>query len=393
MNSYKILIDIGTSSVWGRSLIGGFVKYSDIYGPWLFSFRYPYYMTGYKDLLSWVKMWQPDGVIMLQPEQSQIEGLIETGVPIITSGYQRERYHDFANLITDHIAVGSLAAQYLLERKFRTFAFCGYDDFFWSSLRRKGFCDSLRYEGYEAICYKQPKTRRQKFWENEQFILAKWLKGLPKPIGLFACIDDRAVQVSDACKIAGLRIPEEVAILGVNNDELICGLPKQSLSSVAINAEKAGFEAARLMAEMIEGKKLMKDQLIIAGPTHVITRESTDTVAIEDEQLRKAMNFMRQNAKLPIQVADVVEATNESRRTLQKKFHDILNSSIIAELTKIRINVIKQLLMETNLSIGDISEVAGFTGREHISRYFRKQTGMSCSDFRRTNLIRVTYGG
>jgi len=388
MNNYRILIDISTSGVWGRSLIRGFVRYSDIYGPWLLSFRYPYYLTGHKSLLSWVKTSKPDGVIMLQPRQSDIPGLLETGVPIIVSGYDREIYPDFANLITDHIAIGDMAAQYLLERKFRTFAFCGYDDFFWSSLRGKGFCDSLRYHGCEAICYSQPQSRRQKFWENEQFVLAKWLKGLPKPAGLFACIDDRAAQVSEACKLAGLRIPEDIAILGVNNDELICSLPKQSLSSVAINAEKAGFEAARLMADMIGGKTQMKDRLIIVSPTHIVTRESTDTIAIEDEQLRKAINFMRQNAKSPIQVADVVAATKESKRTLQKKFHNILGSSINAELTRIRISMIKQLLMETSLSVSDIAGVSGFTSREHISRYFRKQTGISCSDFRKTNLIR-----
>ncbi len=385
MNNYRILIDISTSGVWGRSLIRGFVKYSDIYGPWLLSFRYPYYLTGHKSLPAWIKTSKPDGVIMLQPRQSDIKGLLETGLPIIVSGYDRETYSDFANLITDHIAIGDMAAQYLHERKFHSFAFCGYDDFFWSALRGKGFCDSLRYQGYEAICYKQPKSRRQKFWENEQFILAKWLKGLPKPTGLFACIDDRAAQVSEACKIAGLRIPEDIAILGVNNDDLICSLPKQSLSSVAINAEKAGFEAARLMAEMIEGKKQMQNSLIIVSPTYVVTRESTDTVAIEDEQLRKAINFMRQNAKSPIQVADVVAATTESKRTLQKKFHNIFGSSINAELTKIRINAIKQLLMETGLPVSEIAGVSGFTSREHISRYFRKQTGISCTDFRKSN--------
>ena len=198
MKNYKILIDISTSGVWGRSLIGGFVKYSDIYGPWLLSFRYPYYLTGHKSLMSWIRMLKPDGIIMLQPPAAQTQALIDSKIPVIVSGYDREIYPDFANIMTDHIAVGSMAAQYFIERGFRTFAFCGYDDFFWSCLRGKGFCDYLRQNGFSAICIKPPARRRQRYWENEQHIMADKLAALPKPAALFACIDDRAAQVSEA---------------------------------------------------------------------------------------------------------------------------------------------------------------------------------------------------
>lgn len=380
----KIAINIETSSIWGRALSRGIVKYTEIHGPWMFYRQPPYYRIDQrKRLLSWVKRWQPDGIIMLEPTKTEETEIIKLGIPTIVSGYTKEIFPHFANIISDHKAMGTMAADHLIKRGFRFFAFCGYDNFFWSQARCKGFCDRVTQRGYEVFRYKQPKSKNKKLWENEQFILAEWLGTLPKPVGLMACIDGRSQNVVEACKIANINIPDEIAIVGVNNDELLCCLSPQPLSSVAIDAEKRGYEAAQLMDRMINGQSNMAGQIIIVTPTHVVSRQSTDTLAIDDREVARAIHYIRMHSKKLIQVDDVVNATTIAKRTLQKRFRKILGHSIRDEIRHIRIEQAIQMLMETNMPISEIALALGFEGFEHISRYFRKEKGMSLSAYRK----------
>ena len=220
-------------------------------------------------------------------------------------------------------------------------------------------------------------------WENEQILMAAWLKQLKKPVGIMACNDDRGQHVIEACKIAMLRVPEDVAVIGVDDDDLICDLCDPPLSSVALNVEKAGYEAAKLLDKMMsEGKQINKN--IEVNPTYVRIRHSTDIIATQDIELTKAITFIRQNFRKSIQVKNVVEATTLSRRGLEQRFRNKLNRSINSEIRRIRIEHICRLLVETELSISEIAYGFGFSSVEHISRYFQKEMGQSLRDYRKS---------
>jgi LacI family transcriptional regulator len=198
-----------------------------------------------------------------------------------------------------------------------------------------------------------------------------------------ACNDDRGRQVLEACKIADLHVPEEVAILGVDNDEMVCDLSNPRLSSIALNLERSGYEAAELLDKLMAGNKKMANQKIIAQPTHVVTRQSTNILAIEDSDVAQAVRFIRQHSKEMLQVDDVAKTVGISRRGLERRFRIALKRSVFNEIKRVRAEQVARMLVETNQSIGQIALALNYPGIEHISRFFRKEKGMSPLAYRK----------
>ncbi len=307
-NLPKILLNLDISEVWGRSLMRGIVKYATLHGPWMFYRKPPYYLAGIpRNVVYWARKFDVDGIVMLEPTAQEETDLLELGLPTVVSGYNKELNPHFANILSEHRQMGKMAAEHLLERGFKSFAFCGYDKF-WSEQRCQGFTETIEQAGHSVDVYKQPRTKKQRSWEFEQYALADWLKSLPKPAGIMSCIDNRSLHVVEACKIAGIRVPIDVAIVGVNNDELLCSLTPSPLSSVAISAEQGGYETAELMHQMLKKEINMKGQFVLVRPTHVASRQSTDTLAVTDKQIAEAIHFIRNNFKTLIQVEDVAAA-------------------------------------------------------------------------------------
>ncbi len=262
----------------------------------------------------------------------------------------------------------------------------------WSLQRQENFIQYLEKEGFKTSVFKQSNSAFQKKWEQEQIHMAKWLKNLPKPVGIMACNDDRGQHVLDACKIAELRVPEDVAVIGVDNDDLICDLCDPPLTSIALNAEKAGYEAAELLDKLMCGEKTDK-HIIPVKPTHIISRSSTDLLATEDKEIIKAIRYIRQNFRKNIQVSDVVNSTILSRRNLELRFKKSINRSINSEIRRIRVEQICRLLIETEMSISEIAYGLGFSSVEHISRYFKSEIGTNLRDYRRNACTRKLSPG
>jgi LacI family transcriptional regulator len=204
-------------------------------------------------------------------------------------------------------------------------------------------------------------------------------------VGLFTCVDERSQQVAEACKKSALRMPDEVAIIGVDNDEMICMLSSIPLSSVAINAEKGGYEAAAVLDRLMKGKK--RAAPIEISPSHVVTRTSTDIVTVADDHVARALTFIRDNSKRELQVGDVAQAAGLSRRVLEKRFRTILNRSIYEQIRQERVGLIIKLLADPTLRITDIAYSMGFPDAAHIARYFRSQTGLSTATYRQRHYL------
>jgi LacI family transcriptional regulator len=378
----KVILLIETSRAYGRGLLRGIARYSRLHGPWILDRKPPYYRKPGE----WVrslrrrKKLDADGIIMI--EQEKPEEIIAMGLPTVASPYIKERIPGVANIIGDTAKMGKLAAEHLLDRGFRQFAYCGFEDMFGARSRGESFGKKIAEAGFETHFYKQPKSKAKRSWENEQIYMADWLKFLPKPVGLMTCTDDRSQYAIEACKIAGLHVPEQVAIIGVDNDELVCELSTPPLSSIALNTERAGYEAAELLDKLMADKKMTK-QTIVVQATHVVARQSTDILAMEDQDVVKALRFIRQHSSETIQVSDVVDATSVSRRALELRFRRVLGRSVLAEIRRVRTDLVAQMLVETNLSISKIAFALGYTSVENIARYFRHEKAVSLQVYRK----------
>ncbi|MHC4157614.1 MAG: XylR family transcriptional regulator [Planctomycetota bacterium] len=378
----KVILLIETSRTCERDFLRGIAKYSRLHGPWALYGKPQYYMQpkGGKIRLAELKKSKANGIIISDSDKNRKE-IIAMRLPTIIHTV-KDQVPNLPNVVGDCTESGRMAAEHLLERGFRNFAYCGLGDFYWSKGRYESFRKRIKKAGFETHFYKQAKSRRRGSWGYERNLKAKWLKSLPKPVGLMTCADDCSQQVIEACKIAGLHVPEQIAVIGVDNDDLVCEISNPPISSVALNFERAGYETAELLDKLMAGKK-MANRRIIVQATHIVTRQSTDILAIEDEEVAKAVRFIRQHSKGPIQVSDVADATALSRRVLQQRFHEILGHSVHDEIRSACTEKVARMLIETNLSISQIALALGNTSVKHIARSFRREKGMSPLAYRK----------
>jgi LacI family transcriptional regulator len=235
--------------------------------------------------------------------------------------------------------------------------------------------------GYEPYIYSAPKRPQDRVWEREQTLLARWISKLPTPIGLFACDDDRGREVLEVCGLVGLHVPDDVAVIGVDNDEVFCELADPPLSSIALNAETAGYRAAALLDAMMRGRALKRQQIIVEA-LGVVTRRSTDIVAVEDEDISSALKFIRREHGRGISVDDVVNEVAVSRRNLEKRFRDSIGRSILEEIQLVRLDRAKRLLVETTYPISKVADVAGFGSAGYFIQFFQRRVGKTPRHYR-----------
>ena len=373
----KVILLVETSRAFGREFLTGIAKYSKMHGPWLF-YREP---RGLKSDIPHIAKWEADGIIM---RHSPISGhLADLSLPTIMVLHYFNKMPNIPAVVTDGKSIAQLAVQHLMNRGFKYFAFCGFHGLGFSVEREKYFSELVKQKSFECFIYKQTSNKKFTTWKNEQHRMADWLEKLPKPIGIMACNDDRGQHVLEACKSADIKVPEDVAVIGVDNDSLICDLCEPPLSSIALNTVEAGFRAAELLNNLMNGEP-MHGQEILVSPTHIVKRQSTDILAIDDKNVVLSLKYIRENAKEKLPVNDIVKQTSLSRRALENRFRKYLGRSIMSEVRRIRINLITSMLIETDMSINEISSIFNFTDPEHISRYFRTEKGMGLRQFRDT---------
>lgn len=383
-NIPKVAVLIEASRAAGRGLLSGIVKYINSNNNWACYREPPSYIRlgGKKTLLNWLKGLNTDGIIAHDHYAKEIETLINEKTPMVLASVDRQKYPFLPTFSDDGIATGQMAAKHLLERGMTHFAYYGLrkKDVFRD--RGKSFKDEIKLAGYKTFFYESKRNPVKTSWENELSRIASWLLSLPKPVGIMTYADDYSQQIVEACKVVKLKIPDEVAVIGVDNDHLICNLSNPPVSSVALKYERAGYEIAKLLDKLMNGEK-MKGQQVIIEPTHIVTRQSTNTLYLDDTIVLKAIRYIHQNAAILLQVEDVVRNSGLSRRALQQKFNKILGHSIFYEIQKRHSDQIAKMLIETNLPISQIALSLGHGGVEHISRYFRLAKGCSPTEYRK----------
>jgi LacI family transcriptional regulator len=372
----KIVLLIETSREFGRQLIIGIARYSRFHGPWTFYKE----QIGLKSSIPNLTSWKPDGIIM---RDSLIKNeLLKLKIPMILVQHDSLCPKNIPVIKTNSLSIAKMASEHLIEKGFKNFAFCGFDNYEWSNKRKLYFTRYNNEAGFKTHIYFLPKSIKIHDWENEQRHVSEWIKTLPKPVGILACNDDRGQHILEVCKRSGFKVPEDVAVIGVDNDPMICEIGDPPMTSIALNVESAGYEAAKLLDRLIKNKK--KDgQQIIVSPTHIVQRQSSDILAVNDTEVASAIRFIMGNAKNKILVNDVVKATSISRRSLEQRFRKTVHRSIYDEIRRVRVEWILRLLIETDLPISYITTFFNFTDVEHISRYFKKEKGISIREFRK----------
>lgn len=389
----KVLLMMETSRKYGRSILRGIAKYSRTHGPWIFYRQAPFYWgsSSKKATLKQLLKLDIDGIILReQREQELTDTILATGLPVVVSPY-RELFPGLHNIVSDDAAIGTMAAEYLLRRGFKQFAYCGFGDmYYWSRERGKSFGERVGQAGFEThyYAYEQPKSRYPHSWEKEQAILVDWLKKLPKPVAMMACNDDRSQHVLEACKIAGFNVPEQVAIIGLGNDDLVCDLASPPLSSISLGVEKGGYEAAATLDKLMSGRQV-PNQSIMVPPSYVVTRQSTDILKIDDPYVAQALRFIHRRAKREaIQVDDVLRAVPLSRRSLYERFATVLGRPVHEEIKHVRVDQLARMLVSTNLSISQIASALGCPDMKNLARYFKQAKGMSPLQYRKLHSLK-----
>jgi LacI family transcriptional regulator len=274
-----------------------------------------------------------------------------------------------------------MAAQFFIKRRYRNFAFYGNKDVIWSHERAEGFRIQIEKAGSNYYYFESENLNGEE-WGTSHIQLDEWLLSLPKPVGLFACDDNFALRVSQICKINNIRIPEDIALLGVDNDELICNLSDPPISSIVTDVEKGGYEAGRLIDRMSKGE--IKDPFnIIIRPTRFELRKSTERYIISNEYISQIVNYIEDNFTSNMLIESLIERVPLSRRNLEVKFKDEMGTSIYQFILSCRIDYFAHLLLTTDRTLFDIALESGFSDCKNISRIFSKIKGYTPTEYRK----------
>jgi LacI family transcriptional regulator len=327
----------------------------------------------------WLARWRGHGIIARIENPTTAAAVTAAGVPVVdvsAAGLAPR----FPTVISDSAAVAQLAADHLLERGFRQFGFCGDQRFAWSARHGANFVRRVGAAGHPCVLFaSEPEDFGD--WEGERRKLEAWIRRLPKPVGIMACYDIRGQQVLEACRALGIRVPDDVAVIGQHNDELLCELCDPPLSSVIPNARRAGYEAAALLDRLMRGERL-RPTVVEVPPVGVATRQSTDVVAVPDRRIAAAVRFIRENACGGLGVGALLKAVPMSRTLLERRFKHFLGRTPYEQIQRARMDRARELLATTDLPIADVAERAGFSGAEYLSAAFKARTGLSPRQFR-----------
>jgi LacI family transcriptional regulator len=317
-----------------------------------------------------------DGIIVQIGSEKDAEKFRRIGVPVVNVSSSM-KVDAMPSVVCDDHAVGRLGADYLLRRGFRHFGWYSPLDRYFAILRQAGFTDQLAENGFEPVIV------------LDRINLARMIGSLPKPAAIFCCNDVSALEVLEQCRTDGFKIPDQLAVLGVDNDDLIQSLASPPLSSIGTATEQIGFEAGVLLERLMDragdqtaSDKMASDKILIPA-TGVITRRSTDVTAVTDPEVAEALRFIREHATGPMGIADVLQSVSVSRRQLERRFQASLGRSMLDEIRRCRIERARQLLLETDLTIPQVATASGFSSASYMTVVLGEMSGQTPGEVRK----------
>lgn len=377
MKNHRISLLIETSKAFGRGILTGIGQYARVRDRWTIDVE----ERGLDDdVPRWLSPKHCDGIIIRSLRPETISKVLDVGVPTVCLG--EENPDDVCGVINDNGQCAVLAAEHLLQRGFRSFGYVGLKGYIWSDTRRDHFVREIEQAGHTCSVLESSSVNRTVPWYRHREQMMRWIESLPKPAGVMTCYDATARTLLDVCRDAEVLVPEHVAIIGVDNDEVLCDLCDPPLTSVAPNTDAIGREAARLLDQWLEGDPPPLGNRVVS-PVGVVSRQSTDTIAIADADVAAALGCIRRNACTGLDVAELLKAVPMNRRTLERRFQTHVGRSPLEEIRRIRLERVKELLRETDLKLDAITKLAGFSYTAYMVAQFRQAFEKTPGQYRR----------
>ena len=381
----RVALVIETSRTYGRGILRGIARYAHLHGQWSF-------FTVERELHSgipeWLRRWKGDGIIARIESAAMARQLLKCACPVVDVLGQA-RLKSVPSFDTDHLAVARLAADFFLQAGFHHFAFCGYRGLPFSDKRGAAFAEYLSRHGkvVREISLAPARQPVRHIQATEQLgiaaerKIARWLQEQSPPLAVFACNDICAQQILNACREHRIRVPEEVAVMGVDNDDVLCSLCDPPLTSIEPDTERLGYESAALLDAMMSGERPGKATIHIP-PARLVERTSTDVIAIEDQITVQALRFIRDHIGEGIAVKDVLRHVGRSRTDIEQRFRFWLNTTVRAEILRRRLDRVRRLLQETGFGLEEIARKSGFATAAHLCRLFQKNHRQTPTEYR-----------
>lgn len=378
---------VETSVTYGRRILRGISNYLRAHRQWSVFLEQRELGAGPP---KWLLDWRGDGIICRPTTPRLAEAFRASGIPVVDLN-DAHGHLGLPHIGSDMGAIGRIGAEHLLERGFRSFAYCGFAGQRWSALRHDGFMKTVQRAGCAGHSFesKWPGLHAPQ-WDQDQARIAAWILELPKPVALMACNDLRGQHVLDACRRINLAVPEEVAVIGVDDDRLLCEFADPPLSTVVPAAERIGYQAAELLDRLMSGRRTRcHDRLI--EPSGVVTRQSTDVLAISDSEVAAAVRYIREHACGGITMNDLLRHVPLSRSVLEHRFRKYLGRSPQAEIRSVRLKRARQLLADTDLPLHEIAQLTGFEHAEYFNVVFKRMTAQTPGTYRREHQTAATH--
>jgi LacI family transcriptional regulator len=376
----RVAVLVDTSTSWGRRLVTGINNYSRNHGPWQLFVE----ARGLEERLQVPPGWRGEGIIARIGSEAMVRDLRAHRLPVVNVSGIELPDSNFPRVTTNMEVTAQLAAQHFLDRGFRHFAYFSLLGLSYLAPQQQAFINTVKKEGCDCAVYGvKPHGGAEPDWNLDVEKLAAWLTALPKPVGILTWNADSGRQVIYAAQRAHLHVPEELALLSGSDDDLLCEVSFVPISAVLVAAEQIGYRAAQVLDRLMRGRTRRIPAPTLIPPLGVVTRQSTDTLAIRDLALVAATSFIRQNASKPIQVGDVARHAGVSRRVLERRFLQTLERTVAEEIRRVHFESAKKLLVETDMAIPAVAEASGFGTPEYFAYAFKRIQGLTPLKYRK----------
>ena len=371
----RLLIISDFTESFSHKLLAGIVDYSRRKEQWIVRRMPPSYKAqiGIPGLLRLSKEWDMDAILGQFEPTDDLSILTNNGIVVVAQDF-KQRFTTVPNVTGDYIGTGKMAARFFIDRGFKNFGFFGFNDVCWSDERCEGFRREVEAAGFGSSFYAYRMQEIDMVWYYQRNRLREWLQSIPKPIAIMACDDNQGENLIEACHSIGVKIPSEVSVMGVDNDETLCSLGSTTLSSIQVDIEEGGRQTAALLERLVTDPSAPAKDVVLQ-PMKVVNRMSTAAFATQDQQILRAILFIHRNVRKKISVADVTAEAALSRRLLERRFKDVTGKTLYEYITELKLKDFAEQLVETDEQVMTIALSMGENDTKSISRRFKQLYG------------------
>ena len=378
----RVLIISDFTESFSHKLLAGIVDYSRRKEQWIVRRMPPEYKAqiGIPGVIRVAKEWEVDAVIGQFEPTDDIGLFAENGIVAVAQDYKK-KFTTIPNITADYLGTGRMAARFFIERGFRNFGFFGMNDVCWSDERCEGFRREVEAAGFGDTFYSYRMQEIDMVWYYQRNRLREWLRSIPKPIAIMACDDNQGANLIEACHSIGIKIPSEVSVMGVDNDEALCSLGSTTLTSIQIDIEEGGRQTAALVERLVADPSAPAEDVVLK-PVKIVGRMSTAAFATVDQQILKALLFIHKNALKKISVSDVMAEAALSRRLLERRFKSVTGKTLYEYITDQKLKYFADQLADTDEQVINIALSMGENDTKSISRRFKQLYGCTPMEWR-----------